>query len=112
MTSATSAAAASSLGDTFSRLGWHRKGVQASATAEAYRVAIQYRSEQHGTTRVVICDACNLMAWIDARAQQPGLWRAFLAILDRKDERTAPVQQPLLPLQDMPAPARRALLPD
>lgn len=112
MTNAKSVAAAQQLGDIFARLQWHRRGVYATAGSEPTMVAIQYKSEQRGCCRVVVCDALALMRWLKENAAKQGAWMRFLAILDKKDERRTPVQQELLPLGSLAPAARRAMMPD
>ena len=112
MTNAKSIAAARQLGDIFARLQWHRRGLYATAGSEPTVVAIQYKSEQHGCCRVVICDALGLMRWLSVHAGKQGAWVRFLAILDKKEERRTPVQQELLPLGSLSPVARRSMLPD
>lgn len=86
MTNAKSVAAAQQLGDIFARLQWHRRGIYATAGSEPTEVAIQYKSEQHGCCRVVICDTLALMRWLSVNASKLGSWVRFLAILDKKEE--------------------------
>lgn len=112
MTNAKSVAAAQQLGDIFARLQWHRRGIYATAGSEPAEVAIQYKSEQHGCCRVVICDALALMRWLKENADKQAAWVRFLAILDKKEERRTPVQQELLPLGSLAPAARRAMMPD
>lgn len=109
MTNAKSVAAAQQLGDIFSRLQWHRRGLYVTAVSEPTKVALQYKSEQLGCFRVVICDPIALMRWLRAHASQQGAWVLFLSILDRKEERRAPARQELLPLGDLSPVAQRSL---
>ena len=112
MTNAKSVAAAQQLGDIFAHLQWHRRGIYATAVSEPAEVAIQYKSEQHGCCRVVICDALALMRWLKENATRQGAWVRFLAILDKKEERRTPMQQELLPLGSLAPAARRSMMPD
>ncbi len=112
MTNAKSVAASRQLGDIFARLQWHRRGIYATAGSEPAEVAIQYKSEQHGCCRVVICDALALMRWLKEHATRQGAWVRFLSILDKKEERRTPVQQELLPLGSLAPAARRSMMPD
>ncbi len=112
MTNAKSVAAAHLLGDIFSRLQWHRRGIYVTAGSEPTEVAIQYKSEQHSCCRVVICDPLALMRWLKKNAAKQGAWVRFLTILDKKEERRTPVQQELLPLGSWAPAARRSMLPD
>ncbi len=100
---------ASELGDIFARLGWHRSGTAAMATANPNTIAIQYRSPQFGTVRVVTCDALGLIKWLKLHATQFGGKARFEELLDRKPSTpSAPVQQ-LLNLSEPIA--RRAMKP-
>lgn len=112
MTNAKSIAAAQQLGDIISRLQWHRRGIYVTAGSEPAEVAIQYKSEQHGSCRVVVCDALALMRWLKENATKQAAWVRFLAILDKKEERCTPVQQELLPVNAWAPAARRAMRPD
>lgn len=105
---AKSIAAASQLGDIFAKLLWHRRGLYVMPLASPFDVAIQYRSS--GSLRVVTCDAYKLMRWLSANAGTSGSWGKFLAILDKKDEHTNPIQQEL-PME-MPRVAKRSMMPD
>lgn len=100
---------AAALNDIFSRLGWHRSGCTAMPTESATAVAVQYRSPQFGSVRVVLCDALGLIKWLKLHATQFGAKARFEELLDRKDSLpSAPVQQ----LLDLSAPiARRAMKP-
>lgn len=100
---------ASELGDIFARLGWHRAGFTAMATAHHHLVGIQYRSPKYGKVRVVNCDALGLARWLKLRAGKPGCRAEFETLLDRKESAAStPVQQML----DLSEPlARRAMKP-
>lgn len=106
---AKSIAAARQLGDIFAKLLWHRHGLYVMPLDSPSDVAIQYRPEG-GSLRVVACDAYKLMRWLSANAGTSGAWVKFLAILDKKDEHTNPIQQ-YLPME-MPRVAQRSMIPD
>lgn|GEM_PF-3045463 len=112
MTNAKSVAAAQQLGDIFARLQWHRRGIYATAGSNPSTVAIQYKSEQFGCCRVVVCDALALMRWLKENATKQGVWVRLLSILDKKTELHASVRQELLPLDSLDPAPRRALMPD
>lgn len=106
---AKSIAAARQLGDIFAKLLWHRHGLYVMPLDSPSDVAIQYRPEG-GSLRVVACDAYKLMRWLSANAGTSGSWVKFLAILDKKDEHTTPIQH-YLPME-MPRVAQRSMIPD
>ncbi|MGN0837200.1 MAG: hypothetical protein ACI4OS_07140 [Akkermansia sp.] len=112
MTNAKSAASAQQLGDIFSRLQWHRRGIYVTAGSEPTEVAIQYKSEQHSCFRVVVCDPLALMRWLKTHAAEQGAWMLFMSILDRKAERRSPARQELLPLDSLSPVAQRSMRPE
>lgn len=81
---AKSSAAAATLNDVFSRMGWRGTLIYAYATQHAFQVAIQYKSPACGSVRSVICEPIKLGVWIKRNMDTPGMKKALFSLLDRK----------------------------
>lgn len=110
MTNAKSILAARTLGDLMARLGWTRYGVHCMPTDSPSTVAIQYRSDYHGDTRVVTADPLRLTQWLKGRKPSPR-WGEVAAILDRKAPMPAAPRQAELDLAGAPEIVKRSLKP-
>ena len=106
-TNAKSMIAANGLQDIFARRGW--RSFLATPTGDANTVCIQYKSAKFGKMRVVECRALDLAKWMDDNCLKPGFRPMLEGILDRKPERSTPVQQELFPDNAPPAIVRRSM---
>lgn len=99
---------ASGLNDIFLSSRWY--GLKAYPTDTSTRVEVEYKSEKYGAVRRVSCDPLPLGDWL--KKHKGGNLAAFVSILDRKAEVTAPLTQGELSLGDLSPAARRAMRPE